>query len=203
MPSCPLYAVTLARHPATRATAASGVSARIGRNAGGMLAVTYVIEGGLDRLRVPSRQEPSALSVGARLWEHTCCELYIARTGLPAYHEFNFSPSGAWAVHGFERYRDGRPLPGESNARAFEPHLSVKRGPARLELDAVIRLDCLSPAHPAARLSIALSAVLEESDGSLSYWALRHPPGRPDFHHADCFALELAATDCFAAPPSA
>jgi len=30
-----------------------------------------------------------------------------------------------------------------------------------------------------------------ESDEGLSYWALRHPPGGPDFHHADCFAMEL------------
>jgi hypothetical protein len=23
---------------------------------------------------------------------------------------------------------------------------------------------------------------------------LAHPPGKPDFHHSDCFALELPAT---------
>jgi hypothetical protein len=33
--------------------------------------------------------------------------------------------------------------------------------------------------------------VIEAADGSLSYWALRHPPGKPDFHHRDAFALEL------------
>ena len=42
-------------------------------------------------------------------------------------------------------------------------------------------------------LSIGLSAVIEETDGTKSYWALRHPPGPPDFHHPDCFALELPA----------
>jgi hypothetical protein len=36
-----------------------------------------------------------------------------------------------------------------------------------------------------------VSAVVETLDGALSYWALRHPPGKPDFHHADSFALEL------------
>ena len=51
--------------------------------------------------------------------------------------------------------------------------------------------------HPAtpgwwvhARLRLALSPVIE--DGALSYWALRHPPGRPDFHHQDAFTLEIA-----------
>jgi len=33
--------------------------------------------------------------------------------------------------------------------------------------------------------------VVEELDGSHSYWALRHPPGKPDFHHSDAFALEI------------
>jgi hypothetical protein len=40
---------------------------------------------------------------------------------------------------------------------------------------------------------LGLSAVLEEADGTKSYWALAHPPGdKPDFHHADCFAAQLA-----------
>ena len=37
----------------------------------------------------------------------------------------------------------------------------------------------------------ALSAVIEEADGTKSYWALAHAPGKPDFHHADGFALEM------------
>jgi hypothetical protein len=53
-----------------------------------------------------------------------------------------------------------------------------------LELDAVI-------AVAAGRLAIGLSAVIEEQDGRLSYWALRHPPGKPDFHYPEAFALEL------------
>ena len=42
---------------------------------------------------------------------------------------------------------------------------------------------------------LALSAVIEELDGTKSYWALAHPPGKPDFHHPDCFALTLGAPD--------
>ena len=70
--------------------------------------------------------------------------------------------------------------------------------------DATVRLEVLrrgqantSPPHvdatvPAGRsLRLGLSAVVEEYDGMLSYWALRHPPGKPDFHHAAAFALVL------------
>jgi hypothetical protein len=35
--------------------------------------------------------------------------------------------------------------------------------------------------------------VIEETNGRKSYWALAHPPGKPDFHHSDCFALGLPA----------
>ena len=37
------------------------------------------------------------------------------------------------------------------------------------------------------------TAILEEVDGTKSYWALAHPVGeKPDFHAADCFAATLA-----------
>jgi hypothetical protein len=40
---------------------------------------------------------------------------------------------------------------------------------------------------------LGLSAVIEEKDGTKSYWALAHPnPDRPDFHLADCFTAKLA-----------
>ena len=34
------------------------------------------------------------------------------------------------------------------------------------------------------------AAVIEEESGAISYWALRHA-GKPDFHQASAFALEL------------
>ena len=42
------------------------------------------------------------------------------------------------------------------------------------------------------RVRVALAAVLEGSDGVLSYWALRHPAASPDFHHPESFQLEFS-----------
>jgi len=42
------------------------------------------------------------------------------------------------------------------------------------------------------RWRLGLSAVIEETSGRKSYWALAHPPGKADFHHADCFTHELS-----------
>lgn len=185
MPPDSERAVTLTCHPETPAGALRAFSARVRRERAGRLAVSYVLEGDLDRLRVPA---PRAPRMAGRLWEHTCCEVFIARKGSPAYHEYNFSPSGEWAAYAFEGYR--APRAGEQ-ATLPPPQLAVRKSTGRLELDASISLDGLAAPHPGARLALALSAVVEDSRGALSYWALKHPPGKPDFHHSDAFALEL------------
>ena len=40
---------------------------------------------------------------------------------------------------------------------------------------------------------LGLSAVIEALNGEKSYWALAHPPEKPDFHHPDSFTLDLSA----------
>jgi hypothetical protein len=153
------------------------IAARVERRGAGALAVSFVVQADLRRLRIP---EPRPPRIAPGLWEHTCCEIFIAPRGRAAYHEFNLSPSGEWAAHAFERYREGAMLADES----LDPRIAVRRRPGILELDAVIDVK-------AGGLAIGLAAVIEAADGALSYWALAHTPGKPDFHHRDAFALEL------------
>lgn len=192
------HAVTLKCHAETRSLAARSIGARVCRTPDGALAVTYSLEGDLSRLRI---QPPRPRRIADRLWQHTCCEIFVACKGSPAYHEFNLAPSGEWAAHAFTRYRDGALLADE----ALDPRVTVRSAAEKLELDAIVRLDRLSPMHVGAALSLALSAVVEDADGMLSYWALKHPAGRPDFHHPDAFALELgpAAVQAVTDPASA
>lgn len=188
MPPDSVHAVTLTCHPETPTDVVRGIAARACRARGGRLAISYVLDCDLDRVRVPA---PRAPRVASGLWQHTCCEIFIARKGMPAYYEFNFSPSGEWATYAFDGYR----VPRANEPQAVAPQVAVRGAARKLELDAVIRLDGL-PALPAgAPLSLALSAVVEDSGGVLSYWALRHPPGKPDFHHPEAFTLELAKAD--------
>jgi hypothetical protein len=56
----------------------------------------------------------------------------------------------------------------------------------------VLRGGQLEVSLPQNAARIGLSAVIEEQDGTISYWALRHAAGKPDFHHPDGFAMELA-----------
>ena len=101
----------------------------------------------------------------------------------PEYREFNFSPSGEWAAYDFQSYRNGGVLEHE-----LSPGIVVRKSMDRLELDAEISRDLLPQSRP---LRLGLSAVVEDVDGILSYWALRHPSGKPDIHHIDAFALQL------------
>lgn len=143
--------------------------------------VTYLLEGNLGRLRIAP---PRAGRRAGKLWEHTCCEIFIGRKALPAYHEFNLAPSGEWAAYAFTGYRDGVPLADEE----LDPRIAVRRAAGQLEIEARIRLDRLGYG---GSLAIGLSAVVEDENGALSYWALSHPPGKPDFHHREAFALQL------------
>jgi hypothetical protein len=171
--------LSLICHPHSHAPTAVSLEASAAFAAEGGLALRYRIVGGTDGLILPAAAAPERVD---GLWRHTCFEVFVMGEDAPAYREFNFSPSGAWQAYGFQAYRQGGPL-----ATATAPRI------IRLEAGD-FGLDVLLPASqlpPGARLWLGLSAVLESIDGGLSYWAMRHPPGRPDFHHSDCFALEL------------
>jgi hypothetical protein len=170
-------------HPSTPTDAVSRLGVQVARAASG-LTLVWVLEGTLARLRVPP---PAGVRRGERLWEQTCFEAFVGAAGTSAYHELNLAPSGAWDVLAFAAYRDGGPL----DDGGLGPRITVRREDGRLELEARVALDRLAPAYATVPLRLGLAAVVEASDGSRSYWALRHPPGRPDFHHADGFTVTL------------
>jgi hypothetical protein len=150
----------------------------------GLLVFQYSLEADMSRLRVPQSGSPRRAD---GLWKHTCFEAFVAISGAPGYFEFNFSPSQEWAVYRFDGYRAGMsPVGGGSS-----PEISVRRFDHRLELDSAVRLQETAALGGKLHLRLALAAVIEEDNGRLSYWALKHAPGKPDFHHPDGFALEL------------
>ena len=157
---------------------------RVPRSLPEALQLQYTLKADLERLRIPPPRAPRWTQ---QLWTHTCFEAFIRIGDMAAYHEFNFSPSGEWAAYAFERYREGRPL----HEAALHPGIRTEVSGDVLRLEATVRLDRLSPQHVRAALALGLSAVIEDADGALSYWALAHPTGKPDFHHAAAFALEL------------
>jgi hypothetical protein len=174
----------LAIHPSTSGGAVRSVAAEVRMEEPGILVFRYVLEADLSSLRVPQCR------AGGRadgLWEHTCFEAFVT-AAEPGYHELNFSPSLDWAVYRFTAYREGMSLPKIGEA----PEMSVRRSEGGLELRSAVRLGQLAELQDARLLRVALAAIIEDESGGRSYWSLRHPPGKPDFHHSTGFALEVA-----------
>lgn len=126
------------------------------------------------------------------LWRTTCAEIFVALDDEPyvggPYLEFNFSPTGDWAAYRFDATRTG-----------MRPHVwQGDEAPRVLLTDSSegYMLDVLLPlaAVGGGVHRVAYASVIETSEG-LSYWALKHPTDRPDFHHPQSFAalLELPA----------
>jgi len=120
------------------------------------------------------------------LWNSTCFEVFLRQSGADGYLEYNFAPSSAWAAYLFEDYRTAMvDFPVDA-----PPAISSAAREGHFALEAQIMLPVGWRGRP---IEINLSAVVEETDGTKSYWALAHPPGKPDFHDKDCFALKLDA----------
>jgi hypothetical protein len=166
----------LVPHPTTRPKLVTGVSVELIASVDELL-LTYSVHEA-QAVLLPDWVSPARRD---NLWGTTCFELFIQPVGSESYCEFNFSPSTEWAAYRFSNYRDSM----QDLALTVAPY--IERQPSGIEVD----LD-LSDVPP-GELKIALSAVIEETDGTKSYWALAHPPGAPDFHHPDCFALTLPA----------
>ena len=171
---------TLTCHPQSLSQAIREIDVVLGWSKTGGLMLTFRLLGDISGLPVPGSRSPRRAE---HLWQHTCFEAFVMAGEGPEYREFNFSPSGEWAVYAFRGYRNGGVLEHE-----LSPGIAVRKATDRLELDAEISRDLLPQSRP---LRLGLSAVVEDVDGILSFWALRHPSGKPDFHHTDAFVLQL------------
>ena len=166
-------------HPAHPPLSVSAVRAALIFPRPGVAMARYRVEG-IDTLVTPAftgrgRQD--------ELWRTTCFELFM-HTGETAYREFNFCPSGRWAAYDFDGYRQGM----RDCELETIPEVDVRSGDMLMTVNVT-----LSDADLAERGAVALCAVIEETGGHKSYWALAHGGAEPDFHDPACFTLALDA----------
>jgi len=171
--------VTLTPHPDTPSAAIDRIDVQVERLGEVGLKLRYQVFGDLTRLKPPDFERAGRTD---DLWRHTCFEAFVKPEGGEGYLECNFAGL-QWATYLFSGYREGmveavvEPWAIEGGA----DWISVEIDPGRFA----------RPDLPAPAWRIGLSAVIEDIDGGISYWALAHPPGKPDFHHPDSFALTL------------
>lgn len=174
-----MTSLTLVPHPANEDRAITGILAVAGRIPGGV-SVAFRAIGNRDAVRWPpvARQ---AFADG--LWRHSCFEAFVMTQGEEGYVELNIAPSKRWAAYRFDDYRAGM----RRAVAAPMGRLIWNRASATL----MARFTLPDLPHDTA-WHLGLSAVIETLGGVRSYFALAHPPGDPDFHNRDCFALRLA-----------
>ena len=158
------------------------IEAEAKRGPAGRLALRYFVSGDLDEVVIPIAARQARRD---GLWQHSCFEAFIRLSDGLAYYELNFSPAREWAAYRFSSHRAGM-----IEADLPAPQIVVEPNAGRLTVEAQMDLGFELATAPAP-WRLGLSAVIETRDGARSFWALAHPPGDPDFHHRDCFALEL------------
>ena len=175
----------LSLHPDSLGSPATHIEVQIARPHADSLVLSYTVTGQMRDIRMPP---VTAATRGDELWRHTCFEAFVRASSGTAYYELNFAPSTQWAAYRFTDYRTGMCAAAEITAIQIE----TQSGPDFYMLQASLALAQLSVFPRGCAWRLGLSAVIEETAGRKSYWALAHPPGRPDFHHAIGFSHELS-----------
>lgn len=147
----------------------------------GLLEVRWCLKGDANAVIWPDRHNPSGRTMG--LWEHTCLEVFLGPADALAYYEINLSPAGDWNAFSFTNVREGMVETAQVTTLSSSKH---RDRDGNVSLDATFRLDGLLTTP----LRIGLSAVIEDSDNRLHYFALAHQ-ARPDFHRRDNHILIL------------
>jgi hypothetical protein len=174
--------VLLTCHAQSLASGVEGISVTITRGTSGDVTLTYRVFGETGALEIPARSTPHRID---DLWKITCFEMFIGNFEDENYLEYNFSPSGQWAAYRFASYRAEM-----NNLETAAPDIMFEQSVNALALTATVPLP---DAWRERDLRAGLSAVIATKSGNNSYWAAAHPPGKPDFHHKDCFAVQLEA----------
>lgn len=172
--------VILNSHPSHPGKDVDGLAVLIGREARG-LSLVYELRGTPEELIIPAQADGRRRD---ELWKQTCFELFVKNGASKGYCEFNFSPSGDWAAYRFGDYRHGRT---DLNCPAPQIKTSIDDSGLRVSVDLQLSGSDLE----AGQVWLGPAAIVEELDGTRSYWALHHPKDKPDFHHTENFKISL------------
>ncbi|MBD2776698.1 DOMON-like domain-containing protein [Iningainema tapete] len=168
--------------PSTKPPPKLKITGNIARDAN-QLTITYALQGDLTEVVIaPPSETPTRKH---QLWEDTCFEFFLGIKDSQRYWEFNLSPSGHWNVYRFDGYRQGMQ---EETAFTTLP-FSVENQSDGLALAVDVNLDKIVSAQQA--LEVAITTVIKERDGEVTYWALTHQGRSADFHLRDSFIIEL------------
>ncbi|MBE9001928.1 DOMON-like domain-containing protein [Nostoc sp. LEGE 12447] len=168
--------------PSTESLPNLKIVGNISRN-GNQFTIHYMLEGDLKEIAIA--QPSNTPSRKHELWKDTCFEFFLGIKNSQQYWEFNLSPSGHWNVYRLDVYRQGM-----QEETAFENlPFNVQNQSDSLALALNVDLDKIISMEQA--IEVAITSVIKDRDGEVTYWALTHRGKEADFHLRDSFIIEL------------
>jgi len=145
--------------------------------------ICYRITGETEKINIPAvSSTPDRKDL---LWKHTCLEFFVTEPQLQMYWEYNLSPTHDWAIYGFSAYRHGQ-------------HNALPEGKIVIETSELnqhsfelrSQLPLPGPLH-GKNLQVGISAIIQDFQNTIYYYALIHSGQTPDFHDRNSFTLML------------
>jgi hypothetical protein len=147
------------------------------------LAIRYMFGDDLKEIVIPP---PSKTPLRKHeLWQDTCFEFFLGIKDSQRYWEFNLSPAGHWNVYRFDGYRQEMQ---EEKAFTTLP-FNVQNQANGLILLLDVDLHKIISVEQA--IEVAITTVIKDKDGEITYWALTHRGAEADFHLRNSFIVEL------------
>jgi hypothetical protein len=148
------------------------------------LDIVYHLTGDLESIDLVN-QPCQPKSRADELWKNTCFEWFLKSPKDKQYWEFNASPTGNWNFYHLDDYRENlKPC-----TLIEAPELQSKREISKTNftytffIRAPLALWCANHSHLIADAKLAVTAVIRWKSGECSYFSLRHPEAKADFHH--------------------
>ncbi|WP_455200022.1 DOMON-like domain-containing protein [Kaarinaea lacus] len=150
-----------------------------------LIQISYQLQGNVNEINLPQHSERASRK--DKLWESTCFELFITKTGISDYWEYNLSPSKDWAVFRFTDYRENKT--DELTISNIVIDTRIDNG-TLFELNSSLPLPDTLAGH---RIRVGISAVIQDNSNDIHYYALDHHKQQPDFHDRKSFTISLEA----------
>lgn len=172
--------IRLQSHPVAPCPWVAGLTVEIER-AADALSILFHLQGDLGKIRLPTENGGQRRD---ELWMTTCFEGFFRTPGEDRYVEFNVAPNGDWAAYQFDGYRANM-ADLDCAPPSIEADISDTVGKFRVTLPRALIGGQATP------ILFGPTAILEDIEGTRSFWAIHHALNKPDFHHIDTFKMTL------------
>lgn len=143
-----------------------------------LLTAEFQVKDPNQTIKWPPKQNPAVRCDD--LWKTTCLETFFSagENNDDPYVEINCSPNGNWNAYSFSRYREGM-------TPSSKIHVELKKTQDESKTPSPVFLLEIRSTEPLKIKSISTTMVIEFITGEKSYWALRHPSPKADFHNKE------------------